>query len=73
MIKSFNKYFKENFGDLHEACCDCDHVALKYKEVIKKTWYHQQSKTDHIVDIVGNYQYSSPERILKEVREVVSD
>ena len=39
--------------------------------ISKEAWNYQQDKIDSIVNLIDKYQYSSVDRILKEVKELL--
>ena len=60
-ILSFDEWFDEN-----ESKFECPRLAHKSA---KQAWNYQQEKVDSIINLISKYQYSSVDRILREVKE----
>lgn len=60
-MKSFDDWFENNESEF-------EYPRLAHKSA-KQAWNCQQEKIDSIVNLIDKHQYSSGERILKEVKE----
>ena len=62
-LVEFEKWFEGNESKF-------EYPRLAHKSA-KQAWNYQQDKIDSIVNLIDKYQYSSAERILKEVKELL--
>ena len=60
-ILSFDEWFDENESKF-------EYPRLAHKSA-KQAWNYQQEKIDSIINLINKHQYSSGDRILKEVKE----
>ena len=60
-VLSFDEWFDENESKL-------EYPRLAHKSA-KQAWNYQQEKIDSIINLINKHQYSSGDRILKEVKE----
>lgn len=62
-LVEFEKWFEGNESKF-------EYPRLAHKSA-KQAWNYQQDKIDSIINFINKYQYSSGERILKEVKELL--
>ena len=62
-LVEFEKWFEGNESKF-------EYPRLAHKSA-KQAWNYQQDKIDSIVNLIDKYQYSSGERILKEVKDLL--
>ena len=62
-ILSFDEWFDENESKF-------EYPRSAHKSA-KQAWNYQQEKVDSIINLISKYQYSSGDRILKEVKELL--
>ncbi len=60
-VLSFDEWFDKNESKF-------EYPRLAHKSA-KQAWNYQQEKIDSIINLINKHQYSSGDRILKEVKE----
>lgn len=53
-MSDFDKWFKDNFKDLHDAVTCGDLLAKSYRKAIKKTWSKQQKIVDEKIKYINH-------------------